>query len=144
MKSPFEQFGTSGSSELSGVWLNFGTFEISVARAGGKNLRYDKVREQYFKDFRRAAELGELSDDIATPILAEVYADTIVQGWRTRQEDNGYVNTIIGPEGEPWEYNRANVVKFLSTLPDLFRIIRMNSENWQNFRQALVDDAVKN
>lgn len=144
MSSPFKQFGTSNELETSGVWLNFGDFQINVARAGGSNKRYSKASDLYFEPHRRAAEVGALAEDVAAEALANVYADSVVLGWRTKNADGSFRSTLDGPEGEPWEFTRENVVKLLIALPDFFATLRRHCENFQNFKQSHLERDSKN
>ena len=143
MSSPFKQFATSNTLEIEGVWLNFGDFEIRVARAGGSNKRFAKATDQYFENHRRAAEIGALQESVAAEALANVYADAVILGWRTKSSE-GYVDTIGGPNGEPWDFTRENVIKLLTLLPDFFATLRKHCENFQNFRRALLEQDAKN
>lgn len=139
MSSPFKQFSTSSELETLGVWLNFGDFHIKVARAGGSNKRYGKASDLYFEPHRRAAEVGALSEKDASEALANVYADSVILGWRTVNEDGSFRDTIDGPDGEPWQFTRENVVKLLTLLPDFFGVLRKHCENFQNFKRSSLE-----
>lgn len=144
MSSPFSKFATSSTLEIEGVWLNFGDFEIKCGRAGGANKRFTKVVEQYFEPHRQAANVGALSEETAAEGLANAYADAVIFGWRTKQPDGTYVDTIGGPDGEPMPFTKANVVKLLTLLPDFFATLRGHCTNFQNFRRALLEQDAKN
>lgn len=144
MSSPFDKFSTSSTLEIGGVWLNFGDFEIKCGRAGGANKRFAKVVEQYFEPHRQASAVGAMSEEDAAQGLANAYADAVIFGWRTKQPDGSYVDTIGGPDGEPMEFNKANVVKLLTLLPDLFATLRSYATNWQNYKRSLLEQDAKN
>ena len=136
MASPFKQFNTNKELEASGVWLNFGGYEIKIARAGGGNKRHQPAAELHFREHRQAAAVGVLPEEVAERALHQVYADAIVLGWRTKQEDGSYVPTIEGPEGGPWEFTRDNVLKLFEAIPDLFKVIRGFAENYTTFQRV--------
>lgn len=136
MSNPFKQFGTDTELEKTGVWLNFGAYQIKVARAGGANSRFLQVQEDYFKPHKRAAEAGVLPEDVAKPILIKVYADSVVLAWRQPDPANKgeFLPTIPGPDDEPLPYTRDNVIMLLMAAPDLFFFIKEHAERFQNFK----------
>lgn len=139
MASLFDRLKTNSDLETKGVWLNFGDAEIKIARAGGSNLEYAKAEDRYFEPHRRAADLKMLAEDVANEALRNVFADTVVIGWRTKTgtDDKGksvYVDTIEGPDGEPMTFTRDNVMFVLKELPELFRMIRSYANEWKLFQ----------
>ena len=135
--SAYDVYKTDAALEKDGVWLDFGTFEIKCARAGGKNEPFTKRLEKELKPHQRVIEVGMFTETKAVEALAKVYADCIILGWRTKQEDGSFVPTIEGPDGMPLEYTRENVIGFLVELPDLFATIRAQAQDWQNYRANL-------
>lgn len=75
-------FATSQDRETQGVEVNFGDFSVTLARAGGANKRYSKVLAEKSEPYARAIELGQFDNDTATNLLHEVYAETVVLGWK--------------------------------------------------------------
>lgn len=148
MTSPFAQFTTDAALEQGGVWLNFGGYQIKVARAGGANKRFAQVSEQHFKDHKRAAETGVLPEEVALRQLILVFADAVILGWRTLDGYNTddtpkWRETLDGPEG-PMAFTRENIIKLLNALPDLFNEIRAHANNFQNFRAQQRSDNAGN
>lgn len=144
MVSPFKQFKTNTALEADGVWLDFGGWEIRAARAGGSNKRYLPATELHFREHKQAAAIGVLPEHIARAALYAVYADAVVLGWRTKQEDGSYVPTIEGPEGEPLDFTRENVIKLFELVPDVFNIIKSMAENYATFQRGMKDETLKN
>jgi len=141
--SLFTQFKTDVELEQQGVWLNFGTVEIKVARSGGGNVEFAKVSARYFEPHRRALELKILDEAVALAALIEIFADCVILAWRTKTPD-GYIDTIEGPSGEQLSFNKPNVVMVMSAIPELFRLVRQYSEDWQNYKASLREIATKN
>ena len=135
MTSLFTRLKTDTDLETKGVWLNFGEAEIKIARAGGSNLEFAKAEERYFEPHRRAAELNMLAEDVANEALRNVFADTVILGWRTKQADGTYVDTIEGPDGKPLVFTRDNVMFVMKELPELFRMLRTYAGQWKLFQQ---------
>lgn len=143
--SAFDKFKTDIKLETGGVWLDFGDFEIKVARAGGKNEKYLKRLDEVFTPHRKALEIKALSEDKAFDALVKVYVDTIVFGWRTKIEGtDDYVETMEDEDGTKLEFTRDNAINFFKKLPDLFMAIRKHAEDYQNFRASLREEAAKN
>lgn len=85
-----------------GVWIKLDDAEFKIARA--QNPRFAAAFHARMREHRAAMELGVLPDSIAVPLLAGIYADTILLDWRG--------NVTI--DGKPLPYSRENAVKLLS------------------------------
>lgn len=132
--SLYEDFATDQSLESSGVVRNFGDFWIKIARAGGSNKAYQRALKRRTDKVRRAMELNKLPVEESNRIMVEVYADTIVLDWG----GDGMVNR----DGTPLPFNRDNVVKVLTDLPDLFLQIAKDANEADTFKaETLKADA---
>jgi hypothetical protein len=143
--SAFDKFKTDPKLETGGVWLDFGDFEIKVARAGGKNEKYLKRLDEVFTPHRKALEIKAMPEDKAFDALVKVYVDTIILDWRTKIDGtDDYEATMEDEDGTKLVYSRDNALNFFRKLPELFMQIRKHAEEWQNFRMSLREEAAKN
>ena len=134
--SVFDMFGTDAKMERSGIYLDYGSFRLLVARAGGSNAKFARVLESVSKPYRRAMELGSLSNEKAQEILTIVYARAVVLGW----EGEG----LVDQDGNPLEYNEKNVIWLFTQLPDLFADVQAQVVKMDNFRRVAREDETKN
>jgi len=134
MTSPYAQFQTDESLETEGVVLDYGDYQIRIARAGGANKRFAKVLEAKQKPHRRQIQNETLDEGVARKLLAESYAEAVVLGW-----DN-----LTGPDGKPMPYSKQNCVKLLLDLPDLFADIREQAAKVALFRREEIEEAAGN
>lgn len=146
MASPFQQFKTNTALEAEGVWLDFGGWQIKAARAGGSNKRYLPATELHFREHKQAAAIGVLPEGVARKALYNVYADAVILGWRTESPDapGGFIPTLEGPDGEPMEFTRENVIKLFELVPDVFNHIKPLAENYATFQRGMRDETIKN
>lgn len=126
MSSPYELFSTEESLETKGVELDYGDFSITVARAGGANRAYQKSLEAKTKPIRRALAAGQADPKRTTAIMQEVFAETVVLGWKGVTDANGKKMT----------FNKANVVKLFKDLPDLFADVMGQASSHMVFQAA--------
>lgn len=122
--SIYKRFKTDSDMESkSGIELDYGDgVKFRVLRAGGSNLSFQKaLRDALIKHGRR---LSAMSDDESVRGMAEIYADTVIVGWEG----------ITDEHDEPLPFNRANVVKVLTELPELFRDIQSAAQSVDLFR----------
>ena len=122
--SIYKRFKTDADLEAkSGIELDYGDgVKIRVLRAGGSNLAFQKaLREALIKHGRR---LSAMSDDESVRGMAEIYADTVIVGWEGISDEND----------EPLPFSKANVVKVLTELPELFRDIQSAAQSVDLFR----------
>ena len=132
-KSVYEIFGTNKDEEQAGIWLDYGPFRFLLARAGGANRRYAACVERKLRPHRAAINSGALDEELGATLLAEAYAETIVLGWEGIEDETG----------KPMTFNKKNVVKLLTDLPDLFQALRAEAENRANFVQAGASEDAK-
>ena len=134
MAGAYELFKTDENLETKGVNLNYGDFSIRVARAGGANKKYAKVFEAKIRPFRRAIQTDTMDPEVDRRIMAEVYAETVIIGWKGMK----------GQDGKELAFNKANVVKVLTDLPDLFADIIGQANQVSVFRADEAEVDAKN
>ena len=115
MATPYEMFKTDPKIEVEqGVVLDYGEFKIRIARAGGSNKRFERLLRARMKPHRRQFETDTLPEEVATKLMTGVYADAVVLGWEGVKDE----------DGKTLAFNRENVIKLFTDLPDLFRDVQ--------------------
>lgn len=128
-------FATDKKAETEqGITLDYGSFKIRIVRAGGANRKYAETLNRKLKPYRRQLENDTIDGEVALKAMAEVYADTVIIGWEG----------ITGPDGQPLDYCRNNVIKLLTDLPDLFRDIQEQANKAALFRAQEREEEAKN
>ena len=138
--SLYKNFKTDESIEQSGVILEYGVTDdnrpirIRIARAGGGNARFAKLLEQKLKPHRRQIQNESLDESVASSILREVYAETVILGWENVQDK----------DGKDLPFNKENCLQLLTDLPELFSDIREQSTKVALFRADIRELTAKN
>jgi hypothetical protein len=134
MRSIFSQFkGDTDKEAGKGVVLDYGEYgTITIRRAGGANLEYQRVARERLAPYERRLAMGTLSEEESRRVMAEVYADSVIIGW-TLADDNG-----------PIPFTRENVVRVMIELPDLFADVREAAEKRAFFVQQQLAEDTKN
>jgi hypothetical protein len=132
--SVYSAFKTDKTLEEAGIWLNYGDFKIKIARAGGGNKRFENSCKNRLKGYERALQIGALSNDKANELMQEIYAESVILDWEGVEDE----------QGNQLEFNKANVVKVLKDLPELFKDIEENSKKIALFRQDVLEKDSKN
>lgn len=123
--NPYQMYKTNTAAEADqGIALDYGTFTIRVARAGGANKKFGKLLNDRLKPYRRQIDNDTLGEGIAEKVMAETYADAVILGW----------DGVTDESGKPLVYCRANVIKLLLDLPELFLDIQQQAVKAGNFR----------
>ena len=131
----YARFGTSKPMEQQGIVLDFGDDgRIKIARAGGHNQQFAEVYNRRFRPHAKKQRQGNLSEEVATRTLAEVYAEAIIRDWEDIKDVHG--NSI--------PYSFANCVGLMLDLPDLFLEIRNSAVEAAYFRTDEIEEAVGN
>jgi hypothetical protein len=128
--SLYQRFDTDRALESStGITIDFGDgVQFGIHRAGGSNRRFKEVMTAKLKPYRHQIDTNTLSDETATRLLAEAYADAVITSW----------SGVNDRDGEPLSFTRENVTKVLLDLPELFRAIQDTAGNAANFRREKV------
>ena len=130
----YAAFKTDTNREVSGIELDYGDFQITIARAGGANKRYAKMLEVKTRPHRRAIQTETMSTAQSEGLFREVYAEAVILGWSGVTDESGKVLT----------FSRANCMKLLTDLPDLFDDIKEQATKVALFRESLLEDDAKN
>ncbi len=132
--NPYDLFKTDTKMEQDGIVLDYGEFSITIARAGKSNAKFRGLLSTTLKKHRRKIDQDTLSDDLSDKIMIEIYADSIILGWAN----------FTGPDGKAMVFDRENVIKAMTDLPDLFADISEQANQASNFRAEQLADAEKN
>lgn len=138
--SLYSQFKTDAALEKDGVILQYGNnsdgkpIQITIARAGGSNVRFMKSMDHHRKPYRRQIQNDTLDPETATVLLAKVYAESVILGWSGVEDENGNL----------MDYNVKNCEKLLIDLPDLFIDIQEQANKVALFREELLEAEAKN
>lgn len=145
MSRLYSSFEGDQKLEKFGIWLDYGSFRVLAAYAGGANKAYLKSIETRTKHLRRAIASGSVPNDLLQTILIDVYVETIILGWETMDENTGeMVQGIEDKEGNILPFNQENVRKTLKNLPNLFLNIQDAVSSATNYRKEQLDTEGKN
>lgn len=136
MASLYDLFKTDEQAETQdGIVLDYGAAgRIRIVRAGGANKRFAQALNSKLRPYQRQLASDTMDEGLAARLMAEVYADTVIIGWEG----------VADADGAELPYCRANVVKLLTDLPELFRDIQSQAVAAANFRAAELETGVKN
>lgn len=140
--SAYDAFKVDVDLETKGVVLDYGTFRVIVARAGGNNKKYDKVLENRSRPYNRAIQTDTMDNTKAEDILKQAYAECVILDWQVLVKKK-WVSGIEDPTtGKTVDFNTANVLSVLRDplLKDLWLDIRTQARNAALFR-ASIDEA---
>lgn len=153
--NPYASFTTSESFETQGIWIEEPAFRVKVARAGGKNKAYEKIIDKLFRKHRRSIKMGNISEDVAGPLLAEAFVQTVIKGWEvnTGEVDTKTNETIWKPgihDPETGEVVSVTPDAIKATLlhpkfgKDLFGYLREQANNSALFLEDVAEVDTKN
>lgn len=157
--SLFDSFGTDKNVEKTGItYTPDSQTAITLARAGGANVKYQKMLVAETKPFKRQINTDTMDPEVEKKILRGVYAKTVVLNWETlvdgEDDDNparlaqgiemwpGYVGDLTEDGLVP--FTSENVVKIFTMLPELFTDVMATASNYALFRQQEREDDAGN
>lgn len=123
MANPFAMFGTDKTLEVNGIYVNYGDFRVLVARSGGSNQEFNRLRTALAKPFLRLIAAGTLPEEKQNELNHKLYAQAVVRGFEVLQEKGKkkeWVSGIPTPDGGLVEFNEQNLIALFNQLPDLF------------------------
>jgi len=137
--SMYATFRTDAEAEKNGVYLDYGSFRIRVARAGGGNKRFAKVLEAKTKPYRRAIQTETMDHERAQDLLREVYAEAIVLGWETKVAGEWRAGIEAPAGGDLLPVTKENVLATFRALPELFADVQDQSSKIALYRASTQD-----
>lgn len=157
--NPFAQYEVNEDLETTGVWLVDPFHRMRVARAGGRNTKFQTMYEALTKPYRRAIQTQTLPKDIDLDLSRELYARAIITGWSVaemttdeknrpvaKRDDKGEIVWIDGKMFDPTSYEviDVSVEKIIETFrlkPELYSYVVEMSNKVTTFRDEDADEA---
>lgn len=134
--SMYELFKTDTNLETNGIVIDYGSFRVTIARAGGANKRFAKTLDVKTKPYRRAIQTETMDNERGLDILREVYSEAVVLNWEVKDGD-GWRQGIEGPDGDILPFTKENVLATFRALPDLFHDLQEQAGKAALFRQSI-------
>lgn len=98
--NPYAAYAVNEDFEVDGIWLTEPMFGIKIARAGGRNTRYQKRYEALTKPYKRAIQTNTLDKETDEELSRKLYADAIVRDWRVPAKLDDKNKPVRNSEGE--------------------------------------------
>jgi hypothetical protein len=143
--NPYKMFKTDAKAEADvGVTLDYGDFRICIARAGGNNKRFTKILQAKMKPYRRQLSTGNMDEEVAKRIMRESYAEAIVLGFDVKVGEKKYEDGVPREDGSIAPYNKEEVIRIFTELPDLFLDVQAQADSIALFREEEIEEDAKN
>ena len=141
MPTMYELFQTDKDLEKQGVVVDYGTFRVTLSRAGGFNKRYNPVLNAKARPFKRAIDSDSLDPDVGDRLVHETFIDSVIKNWEVKDEEGNWHVGIESSEegGSLLPFNRENLLLTFTNLPDLFLDIQEQASKATIYRSHLVD-----
>lgn len=146
VKDLYDLYATEKEYETAGVWQDYGSARIKLARSGGKNTKYLKTIRTILKKYGKA-NWEAIKEEETDMILAEVFAVSVVKAWEIKNEKDEWESGIILMEKgkkKKVPFNIQNVKKCLLDLPDLFSDLRKYADDIKTFQKESEEEDLKN
>jgi hypothetical protein len=142
--SMFKLFSTSKDYETKGVTIDYGSFRVLLARAGGANERFAKRLEALTKPHRRAIQTETIDANLAQDLYHRAFAETCILGWDRKNEDGTWSSGIEASDGSTIAFNLDNVLATFKALPELFADLNTQAQKVSIFRAEEMEADAKN
>ena len=144
MTGMYEGFETDPKREQDGAWLDYGSYRVRIARAGGANKNYQKALERLSRKYRHSIKAETMSTEMQEDLLRKVYAQTVILAWETKVNDEFVAGIEQRDSDELLPVTPANIIQTLENLPPLFEDIQEQAKGIALWRAALIDEIAGN
>lgn len=143
--SMYAAFKTDENLEKNGIVIDYGSFRVTLARAGGANKKFGRLLEAKTKPHKRAIQTETMDQERALDIVREVYAEAVILKWETKIGDE-FVEGIEDPSDSTKviPVTKENLMATFRNLPDLFSDLQDQATKAALFRDQLREEDVKN
>lgn len=133
------KFKTNPELEKKGVWVDFGPNEdldgnppmrFLVARAGGANLKHEKVLEHLSKPHRRLIQSGNFSNAQAKELQREAFLGACLLGWE---------GISMPGQSEPLKFSVDNARALFKEVPDILQNLIAESDSAAIYRETILE-----
>lgn len=143
--SLYDRFKMNPDALEKGVWLEFETTRIRLARAGEGNKKFEVVSAAVNRKHARAIAKDLLTINQQREIQFEIFAEAVVTEWEYRENENSeWKPGIEQPDGSAIPPTKENIIATWRALPDLFLECRETAMNDQLYRASLLEGKIKN
>lgn len=139
----YSQFQTNSDLEKTGVVVDYGSFRVLIARAGGSNTDFMRLLTAKTKPHRRAIQTETMDPKLGQAIEREVYAEAVVKNWETNV-DGEWVQGIESPDGGLLDVTVDNLVFTFENLPDVYYDLKEQANKVALFRKEEIEQDAKN
>lgn len=156
--NPFAQYEVNEDLETAGVWLVDPFHRMRVARAGGRNTKFNSIYEALTKPYKRAIQTKTLPKDIDLRLSQELYAKAVITGWSVadteivkgktvaKRDEAGEIIWLDGKMFDPVTYEviDVSVEKIMETFvvkPELYTYVVERSNDVVTYRDEEADEA---
>lgn len=120
--------------EKEGVELSFGKGRfVTIKRSGSSNRKYKSALARIFKPYLSVSGVISASDDEATDLLKEVYAESVVVGWRGFKDN----------AGKEMDFSKKHCIELFTEAPEVFEHIQAEAAKFSNFARRDEEEAGK-
>lgn len=133
-------FGTNKELERTGRWFDLGVAPnpdktlpgFKMARMSASNPAYQAAVERISQDLQIAIELDRLNEEVAGPIMRQVFVETILLDWRNVWIDDN--------DTGPTPYDKDVALRLFEELPDLYMTLFNQAKKLSNFRDNDIEE----
>ncbi|NQS89949.1 hypothetical protein HQ584_09185 [Patescibacteria group bacterium] len=144
MQNPYQMFETDTNLEKTGIWIDYGSFRIKTAFAGGANTKHERLMTAKTKPHLHSIQSQTIDKELERKISVDVWSETVFLDWETTDAKTGKVeNILLSKKGEKLKFSKENVKKIMNDLPKLFQDLQRQSLNFNLFKQDIVEEDVK-
>ena len=155
MTDMYEMFETDPDLERNGVIIDYGSFRVTLARAGGANKLYAKVLERESRPYRRAMETETIDPEVALEVMQRVAAQSLITNWETKvgEGDDATWKKGILPPKDPETGKRPDkllpikpetLMATFKRLPDIYHDLDKQAKRMSLYRKAVLEVDAKN
>lgn len=134
MGNLYKQFESDSDLETAGIVIQFDGCSFKCKRPGGANKEFGPAWEEATRPYNSLINRNQMPRKLFNQLLAEVYADKVIVGWTNVEDRDG---TVL-------EFTKENVVKILIDLPEVFRQIKEELNDYQSWLINQREVIVKN
>jgi hypothetical protein len=119
---------------------------LTVARAGGHNMRFYKVFERRRKPYTYAIQTDNLGERKSRQIMMGAYFESVILKWEVLR--NG--QWVQGIDGSGWadqdtlDVTEENCIRVFEQFPDFWNDVVTFANKMSNYRVAQLEEEAKN